>query len=214
MKQISDEFYARLSGEALTLCLCWRLVRRDGFELRITDHDQPLTVEGADYQPGAAIEGGRFVQSLDLKPGQASASGALASDAIEEADLKSGLWNGCRVMVYRVDWQRPDLGQLHVWSGYLSEVRFTQTGQFEAELVSLKADLERPIGRVLQRQCDAQLGDERCGADPTGRTCDQSFRTCRDVFSNTENFRGFPLMPGNDFVLAGPAASGNDGSKR
>lgn len=214
MKQISDEFYARLSGEALTLCLCWRLVRRDGFEVGITDHDQSLIIEDVDYKPGAAIDGGRFVQSLDLKPGQASASGALASDAIDEVDLKSGLWNGCRVTVYRADWQRPDLGQLHIWSGYLSEVRFTQTGQFEAELVSLKADLERPIGRVLQRQCDAQLGDERCGADPAGRTCDQSCRTCRDVFANTENFRGFPYMPGNDFVVAGPAASGNNGGKR
>ena len=116
--------------------------------------------------------------------------------------------------VSRADWQRPDLGMVHVWSGYLSEIQYARSGRFEAELVSLKADLERPIGRVLQRQCDAQLGDERCGVDPAGRTCDQRFQTCRDVFSNTENFRGFPDMPGNDFVLAGPAASGNDGGKR
>ena len=214
MIQISSELVERLEASALTLCMCWSLTRRDGVELHLTDHDQSLVIDAVEYQPGAAVEAGRFSQSLDLKPGQASASGALSSEAISDADLKSGLWNGCKVQVSRADWQRPDLGLLYIWSGYLSEVQTTPSGQFEAQLVSLKADLERPLGRVLQRQCDAQLGDERCGADPAGRTCDQSYATCRDVFGNTDNFRGFPNMPGNDFVLSGPAAAGNDGGKR
>lgn len=32
--------------------------------------------------------------------------------------------------------------------------------------------------------------------------CDKQFATCRDRFANAANFRGFPHMPGNDFVLA------------
>lgn len=32
--------------------------------------------------------------------------------------------------------------------------------------------------------------------------CDKQFMTCRDRFANAANFRGFPHMPGNDFVLA------------
>jgi uncharacterized phage protein (TIGR02218 family) len=31
--------------------------------------------------------------------------------------------------------------------------------------------------------------------------CDKLFATCRDVFANTDNFRGFPHIPGNDTVL-------------
>jgi uncharacterized phage protein (TIGR02218 family) len=31
--------------------------------------------------------------------------------------------------------------------------------------------------------------------------CDKAFSTCRDRFANTVNFRGFPHMPGNDFVI-------------
>jgi uncharacterized phage protein (TIGR02218 family) len=34
--------------------------------------------------------------------------------------------------------------------------------------------------------------------------CDKSFATCRDKFANAENFRGFPHMPGNDFVISYP----------
>ena len=34
--------------------------------------------------------------------------------------------------------------------------------------------------------------------------CDRRFSTCRDKFANAANFRGFPHMPGNDFVVRMP----------
>jgi uncharacterized phage protein (TIGR02218 family) len=36
--------------------------------------------------------------------------------------------------------------------------------------------------------------------------CDKSFATCRERFGNADNFRGFPHIPGNDFVLSYPTA--------
>ncbi|MCG5235972.1 DUF2163 domain-containing protein [Xanthobacter oligotrophicus] len=44
--------------------------------------------------------------------------------------------------------------------------------------------------------------------------CDKQFSTCRDRFVNALNFRGFPHMPGNDFVIsvAIPGEGGYDGS--
>ena len=43
--------------------------------------------------------------------------------------------------------------------------------------------------------------------------CDKAFATCRDRFANVLNFRGFPHMPGNDFVLriAGAGRAAFDG---
>lgn len=43
--------------------------------------------------------------------------------------------------------------------------------------------------------------------------CDKTFATCRARFANTDNFRGFPQIPGNDFLLASPVqgAPGNNG---
>lgn len=43
--------------------------------------------------------------------------------------------------------------------------------------------------------------------------CDRRFETCRDRFANWRSFRGFPHIPGNDFLVASPAASAvvNDG---
>jgi uncharacterized phage protein (TIGR02218 family) len=43
--------------------------------------------------------------------------------------------------------------------------------------------------------------------------CDKSFATCRARFANTDNFRGFPQIPGNDFLIGAPTqgAPGNYG---
>ena len=52
------------------------------------------------------------------------------------------------------------------------------------------------------------LGDARCTvshAHPDfALGCDRQLSTCRDRFDNVANFRGFPHIPGNDFVLKSP----------
>jgi len=44
--------------------------------------------------------------------------------------------------------------------------------------------------------------------------CDKRFATCRDRFGNGANFRGFPHIPGNDFVMSypSPGKAGNGGA--
>ena len=46
--------------------------------------------------------------------------------------------------------------------------------------------------------------------------CDKQLTTCTSKFANAINFRGFPHMPGNDFVAAAASASdpNNNGLKR
>lgn len=66
-------------------------------------------------------------------------------------------------------------------------------------------ELWQPMGR------DIAIGDQfelRAG-------CDKLIGTCRDKFGNTINFRGFPQMPGNDFVISYPNRDDvrNDGSR-
>ncbi|MEM5517881.1 DUF2163 domain-containing protein [Henriciella sp. AS95] len=213
MRLIDETFRARLSRDTLTTCLCWTLVRKDSLTVGLTDHDQAVVRDGVLHEPGIAVEAGRLELAGGLRPGRAAAAGALTSDAISEADLEAGLWNGARVHIHRTDWQQPEHFVL-VWTGYLSEVIQTQ-GAFEAELISIKADLERPLGRSYSSRCDAKLGDARCGLSSVdGQMCDKRFETCRDTFDNVQNFRGFPHLPGPDFVLSGPAATGNDGGRR
>jgi uncharacterized phage protein (TIGR02218 family) len=128
-----------------------------------TDHDNTIVFDGVAYEPASGLKGATFESSAGLAPGRAAAEGAISAEFMSDADLDGGLWDGARVDVWRVDWTAPE-HRVRVWSGRLSEV--TRLGaSFTAELVSLKADLERPVGRVYSRACDADVGDARCGVD-------------------------------------------------
>lgn len=163
MRQLSETFAARLAAGAATLCVCWRLTRREGRVFGATDHDSPITFGDVDYLPVHGLAGASFESSNGLAPGRATAEGALDANFITEADLAAGLWDGARVDVWRVDWTAP-ADRVCIWSGRLSEITRTG-GAFSAELVSLKADLERPVGRIYARACDAEVGDARCKVD-------------------------------------------------
>lgn len=163
MRQISETFAARLAADETTLCACWRFERTDGAVFGATDHDRVVVLDRVGFVPSAGVEGAVLESSRGLAPGQAAARGALSLAFLNAADVDAGLWDGARVDVWRVDWRAPE-HRVCVWSGRLSEI--TRQGEaFSAELVSLKADLERTIGRVYARTCDADVGDARCGVD-------------------------------------------------
>jgi uncharacterized phage protein (TIGR02218 family) len=50
------------------------------------------------------------------------------------------------------------------------------------------------------------IGDALAAGDGFTVTagCDKQFATCRERFANTVNYRGFPHMPGNDFLASTP----------
>ena len=166
MKTVNADLAARMASGAATTCLCWRFERRDGAVFGATDHDRTLHLDGLAYAPEAALGNATFEATNGLAPGRATVEGALSASFLTETDLSRGLWDGARVAVWRVDWMQPDL-RAWVWSGRLGEVA-RQGEAFEAELLSDKAALERRIGRVYGRTCDAELGDARCGVNVAG----------------------------------------------
>jgi uncharacterized phage protein (TIGR02218 family) len=163
MRQISEALAARLAADDTTLCTCWRFTRRDGAVFGATDHDAELVFDDVTHSPASGLETVSFETGSGLAPGRAAAEGAVSLDFLNGPDVDAGLWDGARVDVWRVDWRAVE-HRLMIWSGSLSEV--SRSGaSFSAELVSLKAGLERRIGRVYSRRCDADVGDARCGVD-------------------------------------------------
>ncbi|MEL6754431.1 MAG: DUF2163 domain-containing protein [Pseudomonadota bacterium] len=192
-----------------TTCQCWVITRQDGEIVRLTEHDRALRVGEDTYFPGALIEHSSFILTSDLTPGRAEMDGALDSEAFDETDVKAGLWDHARVDVHRVDWRSGEILS-HIWSGFFGAIEI-RGSSFSVDLISLKSQLSRLIGRAYTRQCDAVLGDGRCGVDlndpaHAGKVCDRSLSTCATRFGNAVNFRGFAHMPGSDFLLAGPNA--------
>lgn len=211
---VSQNTLDRFSG-VTTLCQLWEIRSRDGERVvQATDHDCPISFRGDNFEPGLALEASNLRRTVSLSPEPLDLKGALTADGLTENDLSAGVWDGASVTIWRVDWSAPD-HYVWLWSGYLTSIT-QEGGAFQVQLASIKSDLERTIGRVFGRRCDADFGDARCGVDVGGvpqSSCDKRFATCRDVFGNADSFRGFPHMPGNDAVISGPGEK-RDGSSR
>ncbi|WP_295184384.1 DUF2163 domain-containing protein [uncultured Brevundimonas sp.] len=214
MRDIPNEMAARIESGAATLCHVWRLQRADGAVMGFTDHDRDLVVDGVVCRAASGWTAGAGESAVGLAAGSVSAAGVLDDAAITEADVAAGLFDKATVELWRVDWVRPDL-KVRLWSGALVRIRRQGDG-FVAELEGPLAKLERVVGRTYGRMCDARLGDQRCGVkEPAGRVCDKRWETCVGTFGNGSNFRGFPDVPGDDFLTAYPAGSArNDGGSR
>ena len=163
MRTIPEPLAADLAAGVTRLAHVWRVTRRDGAVLGFTDHDRLLMFDALACEPMTGLVAGAAEKSVGLGVDTASLSGALSSEGLTEADLGSGLWDGARVDLFRVDWTDP-IQRVHLFAGRLGEVR-RGVSAFEAELRGLQAPLNVPVGRVFSRFCDADLGDPRCGKD-------------------------------------------------
>ena len=216
MRTVPEEMTARIESGAAMLCHAWVLRRADAVALGFTDHDRDLVVEGVTCRAGSGWTAGAADSAVGLSAGSAAVAGVLADASITDADVEAGLYDGASVALWRVDWDRPEL-RVRLWSATLARIRRDGVG-FSAELDGPLAKLERVVGRTYGRDCDAVLGDGRCGVDLgafPGAACDKRWATCVGTFANSANFQGFPDIPGDDFLTVAPVEGGrHDGGSR
>jgi hypothetical protein len=215
MRDVPEEMVARIESGAAALCHVWLMTRTDGVRMGFTDHDCDLSIDGVTCRAEAGWT--RGVMESGVGPvGMISVAGGLDHTAITADDLEAGLYDGAAIDLFRVDWARPDL-KVGLWRGRLAKIR-REGDAFTADLEGPLAALDRVVGRTFGRDCDAELGDARCGVDLAvfpGATCDRRWNTCVGSFANGVNFRGFPDIPGDDFLAASPVEGGrNDGGSR
>lgn len=166
MRDVSLDMQAHLDAGVTTLCWCWKLIRTDGQEYGFTDHDGALEFDGLIWQPDTGLAPGMMESQAGFETASAGEAGIILDGPFTETDLLSGRFDGARVEIWRVNWQEP-AQRLCLWAGELGEIHL-QGNTAQAELVSVSRKLERTIGRKFSQQCDAELGDERCGVDLSG----------------------------------------------
>jgi uncharacterized phage protein (TIGR02218 family) len=98
--------------------------------------------------------------------------------------------------------------------GWFTAGKLTFTGGANAN-ASVEVKSHRKDGAVTLSLWQAMAQPIAAGdAFTVTAGCDKQFSTCHDKFDNVVNFRGFPHIPGNDFVISYPIPGepGNDGS--
>jgi uncharacterized phage protein (TIGR02218 family) len=151
------------TSSASRLCHLCRVTLRDSRVFRWTDHDIDLTRGDETYHAAPGMRVGVIEKSLSLAPDSASVEGVLSATAITEDELGAGAWDGATLELLMTDWSE-DGAPVHVFTGVLGEVSRGAL-HFNAEVRGLESLLERPLGRVYSRLCDASVGDGRCGVD-------------------------------------------------
>ena len=211
MRHVSEAIATALGQGAARLCHVWLVERLDGVTLGFSDHDRPLVFLGVTCRPQSGLTEGAGEDALGSgEASSAAVAGVLSSDAIAAGDIAAGLYDEASIGFYVVDWSDPAhyvtmgtgrFGRLEARGGV------AEGAAFIAHVEGPAARLQRVIGRRFGFLCDAALGDARCGLDPAhlaAPTCDKRYRTCVATFDNGLNFRGFPDLPGEDFLTIYP----------
>lgn len=216
MRELEGALAQRIESGAAGLSHVWVLERGDGVRMGFTDHDRDLDFEGVVCRAASGWTQGSGEAVAGTDAGGWAVSGALDDEAITEADIANGAYDGAQVTLWRVDWSDV-AARVCLWGGRMVRLR-REAGRFVADLEGPMAALDRVVGRTYGKNCDAVLGDRRCGLSAeqiAGRRCDRTWKTCVGLFGNGVNFRGFPDVPGDDFILIRPVAGvRHDGRSR
>ena len=160
MRTLPTALAAHLSGDATTMCHCWRVTRRDGVVLGFTEHDHDLSFGGTDFLAASGFQAADSEAASGLSVEAGEVTGGFSNAAISEADVVAGRYDGASVEVYQVNWQAP---AQHVLLRVQEIGDVTRAGgAFRAELRRMTHRLDQVQGRIYGRRCDAMLGDGRC----------------------------------------------------
>ncbi|MET0360725.1 MAG: DUF2163 domain-containing protein [Sphingobium sp.] len=157
-----------LAAPLATLAFCWRIARRDGVAIGMTSHDRDLAVGGFRYRAAPGMRPAAIRAGIGLDAGDVEVAGMLTADAINEADLSAGRWDGAAIALYLTQWETPGTPWLLLAQGALGAVT-RRDGAFEAELAGAAALLRGPVAPSTSPACRATLGDRQCRVDMAGR---------------------------------------------
>lgn len=172
MRTIPGALQTHILGDVTTLAVCWRVTRTDGVLILGTEHDRDLTIAAGDYSgtylARAGITGSNVRSSSDMSVDNLEVEGAVNSGDLNlvdlsAADIEAGLFDDVSVVLFLVNWQAPDDGQVVLRTGNIGAITRTAEGQYRTELRGLAQRLTQNFVRTYGPSCDAELGDVRCG---------------------------------------------------
>lgn len=172
------------------------LLRRDTIG-EITREDGVFRAELRSAQQGLNATHGRVYQSLcDASLGDARCGVALDMPALKGFATVTAINDPYRVVVSGLE------GFAEGWFSF-------GTARWSAGARENLADAVVTHDRLGQADVlgfAAKVGDWVAVGDTLAVTagCDRRFATCQDKFANALNFRGFPHIPGSDYVLRHP----------
>jgi uncharacterized phage protein (TIGR02218 family) len=186
MKSLDSPTLAHLAGEELTLSTCWKIEAEGQAAVGFTDHDVDLTVSSLTYSSLSGYSPTNIQSTSNLSVDNLDIQGLLSALGITDADIQAGIYDHAQVWIFQVNWA--DTSQIIPFKyGHLGEVRTADA--FLAEFRSLSQLLTQTIGDTITPDCNAELGDSRCGITLATYTVTGSVVAVTDRSSFTDTTR-------------------------
>ena len=160
MKHISGPLLNEIRSKSSHIVYGWKLTRGDGVVMGFTSAEFQFVYDSVTYLPTNGLMGSATASKNNLSVDNMSVT-SLITDAINEADLKSGRYDNAQVQVFWINPVHPEWGILPLKGGRFGEVQL-KNSQFEVELRSIAQFLQQPFGNFYTLECSATLGDEKC----------------------------------------------------
>lgn len=164
MKSMSAALKAHYALGTTTLATCWRATLTNGTVVAATSLDRNIPFDDVTYLSATGFSASDIASSAELNPDNLEIEGFLASPAITDADIHSGIWDYAAVEVFEVNYEDLTMGKNTKRFGTFGEVRGGRS-KFVAEMRGLQQAYSRQIGRLYKLDCDASLGDACCKKD-------------------------------------------------
>jgi uncharacterized phage protein (TIGR02218 family) len=161
MKSMSAGLLAHYQLKSTTLATCWKAVLTNGTVVACTMLDHNLVIDGVTYLATASYNPTDIESTSELSPDNLEVEGFLASPAITDADIQSGIWDYAAVEVFAVNYADLTMGRNVLRKGTLGEVKGGRS-KFTAELRGLMQAYSRTIVRLTTKECTTTLGSPKC----------------------------------------------------
>ena len=107
MKAISAALKAHYALGTTTVSMCWRATLTNGTVVAATSLNRDLMVDAVTYKASTGYSPTNIDSTAELGPDNLEVEGFLASPAITDADIQSGLWDYAAIEVF-------EIGRAHV----------------------------------------------------------------------------------------------------
>jgi uncharacterized phage protein (TIGR02218 family) len=169
MKTVSTALALHLTGNPTSLAYLWKVKRKDGAILGFTNFDSDILYTDSDgdtveYFAATGFTNTASANKSDLSVDNIEVTAFLDSDAIDEADLRAGLYDDCDVWIRIVNWADLTMGDMLIRRATVGIVKMVN-GMFTAELRGLTQKLTTTLGATYGPICRATFGSGLNGID-------------------------------------------------
>jgi len=165
MKTASPGISRHLAQGQTTLCVLWKVTRKDNTVKGFTSFDEDIVLDGVTYLAATGFVNTATSNKSDLSVDNLEVTGFLDSEALTENDLRAGLYDSSDIEIRVINWKSPGtFGSVLVRKGTIGVVKMVN-GVFTAEIRGLTNYLTTQLGATLGPICRAVFGSGLNGID-------------------------------------------------